>query len=252
MFVEPEPAIDDGMGWQYWDAERYCSPPTPASAKKHILAVLPANPRCLFFRFDKAIEPLLGRHLVDRYILPAGHHLKTHRALQRAILQELDADLPKRQSVFDEVVSIVRKAFPVANIITRGDTSQYQRSARYIGQVMSVHTVFVQSAPPMEKRLLFAEVLSDAGYYSVNNAVQAEALSLLETAESTCTALMESKPDEVSPVLADILGPMQVMIQYLGVQGTHKALADGERTLGIRKKQKRDRFLVIRGPNWTL
>ncbi|KAG8405172.1 hypothetical protein J3458_021849 [Metarhizium acridum] len=210
MFVGSKSAADTAGGWRYWDSDR----------------------------FDAAIEPLLERHLVDRYTLPVGHYLKTHRALQRAILQELDADLPKRQSVFDEVVCIARKAFPVANIITRGDTSQYQRSARYMIQVMSIHAVFTQSDPPMEKRLLFAKVLSDVGYYGVNNAIQAEALSLLETADSICTALLASQPDEVYPVLGDVLGPMQVLIQYLGIEGRHKALSINERALSIRKKQK--------------
>ncbi|KAK2593959.1 hypothetical protein QQS21_008318 [Conoideocrella luteorostrata] len=220
MFVGPKSAADIA-GWQYWDDER----------------------------FNAAIEPLLERHLVDRYILPAGHHLKTHRALQRAILQELDASLPNRQNVFDEVVSIVRKAFPVANIITRGDTSEYQRSAKYMMQVMCIHAVFVQSEPPIDNNLLFAEVLSDVGYYDVNNAILTESLGLLETAESICTALLGSQPDEVYPILGNILGPMQVLIQYLGTKGRRKALSIVERTLDIRKKQKgtipRDRWTQL-------
>lgn len=170
--------------------------------------------------------------------MPVGDFLKTHRALQRAILQGLDTNLPQRQAIFDEVVAIARKAFPKANILTRGDTSQYKQSARYMSQVTSVHTNFVHSEPAIKERLLFAKLLSDVGYYGVNNATQAEALSLLETAESICTALLEAQSSEVLPVLGDVLGPLQVLIQYLGAEGRHRALAICHRAIAIREQQK--------------
>lgn len=47
-------------------------------------------------RFDAAIGILLERKLVKRYNLPSGDYLRTHRALQRTILQGLDTELPKR------------------------------------------------------------------------------------------------------------------------------------------------------------
>ncbi len=201
------------------------------------------------FRFDAAIGILLERHLVERYLLQAGDYLKTHRALQRTILQGLDTDLAKRQKVFDEVVAIARKAFPEANIITRGDTSRYEQSARYMTQVLSIHKTYIESEPPMDKRLQFAKLLSDVGFYGVNNAIQAQAFSLLETAESICTVLLDSQPDEVLPVLGDVLGPLQVMIQYLGVEGRHKAFEISKRVIEIRQQQKagipRDRWTQL-------
>lgn len=226
MFVGPKSAAST-TGWQYWDTERYFT-----SSMIYNCCLL------IRVRFDAAIVVLLERHLVERYILPAGDYLRTHRALQRTILQGLDMDLPKRQRVFDEVVAIARKAFPEANIITRGDTSRYEQCARYMTQVISIHETFVQSEPAIEKRLQFAKLLSDVGYYGVNNAIQAEAFGLLETAESICTALLNFQPDEVRPVLGDILGPLQVMIQYFGVKGRHKALEISTRVITIREQQK--------------
>lgn len=82
-------------------------------------------------RFDAAIGILRERNLVKRYNLPSGDYLRTRRALQRTIHQGLDTDLPKRQSVFDEVITIAQKAFPVANIIMPGDTSQYTKCEIY-------------------------------------------------------------------------------------------------------------------------
>lgn len=163
--------------------------------------------------------------------------MRTHRALQRSILQGLDNDLLKRQSVFDEVIAIAQKAFPVANIITRGDTSQYTQSAKYMPQVISIHTNFIQSDPEMEKRLEFAKLLSDVGYYAVNNNIQAEALDLLQTGESICTSLLDSRPEEVRPILGDILGPLQVLILYLGIDGRRRALELNKRAIANREQQ---------------
>jgi len=191
-------------------------------------------------RFDAAIGILIERHLVERYNLPSGDCLKTHRALQRTIIQRLDTDLPKRQSVFNQVVAITRQAFPPANILTRGDTTQYKQGATYMPQVLSIHTNFIQSDPAIENELNFAKLLSDVGYYGVNNALQSEALGLLETGNSICTALLDSRPKEVRPILADILGPLQVLIQYLGNEGRRRALEINERAIKIREQQLAD------------
>lgn len=194
----------------------------------------------LVSRFDAALAILLERHLVERYIIPAGHFLRTHRALQRCILQRLDENLNKRQAVFDEVVSIVRKAFPEANIITRGDVSKYEQSGRYLPQVTSIHTAYVQSQPPMDPSLSFAHVLSDVGYYGVNDAVQAAVLVMLETAESMCTALLDKDPEGVRPILGNILGPMQVLLNCTGVAGRKRALELSGRCIAIRQEQLGD------------
>lgn len=155
----------------------------------------------IFNSFSAAIGIHLERRLVERYNLPSKDYLRTHRALQRTILQRLDADLARRQSVFDEVIMITRKAFPRADIITRGATINYAQSAKYMPQVISVHTNFIQSDPVMKKRIEFADLLGDVGYSGVSNACQGEALQLLQTGESICTALLDCRPAEVRPVL---------------------------------------------------
>ena len=183
---------------------------------------------------------LRERHLVERYVLPNGDYLRTHRALQRTILQSLDLDLEKRQRVFDEIVDIVSNSFPAANILTRGDTSQYQQSARYLPQVLSIHTNYKHSKPQIKGRLTFARLLSDVGYYGVNNANQAEVLDLMKTGETICQGPLDLRPAEVRPILGNILGPMQVLIQYLGVDGRRRALE-------INKLQIENRRLQLGG-----
>ena len=193
--------------------------------------------RLTFHRFNAAVAVLRERHLVERYILPNGDYLRTHRALQRTILQRLDLDLEKRQKVFDEIIEIVSNSFPAANILTRGDTSQYQQSARYLPQVLSIHANYKHSEPPMKGRLTFARLLSDVGYYGVNNANQAEVLDLMETGETICRGLLGHEPAKIRPILGDIIGPMQVLIQYLGVDGRRRALEINKFQIENRRKQ---------------
>lgn len=56
--------------------------------------------------------------------------------------------------------------------------------------VLSIHTNFIQSHPVIQNELEFAKLLSDVG----NNALQSEALALLETGDSICTALLDLRP----------------------------------------------------------
>lgn len=50
----------------------------------------------------------------------------------------------------------------------------------------------MQSDPPIDKKLESGKLLSDVGYYGVNNALQNEALDLLETGESICKSLLDA------------------------------------------------------------
>lgn len=89
----------------------------------------------------------------------------------------------------------------------------------------------------MEKRLEVAKLLSDVGYYAVNNNSQAEALDLLQTGESICTSLLDSRPEEVRLILGDILGPLQDLILYLGIDGRRRALELNKCAIANREQQ---------------
>jgi hypothetical protein len=47
------------------------------------------------------------------------------------ILRDLDKDLPKRSTRFNEVLVIVRRAFPGSNVIKHSDSSNFPRFAKY-------------------------------------------------------------------------------------------------------------------------
>lgn len=116
-----------------------------------------------------------------------------------------------------------------------------------MSQVISVHTNFIQSDPAIKKRLEFADLLGDVGYYGVSNACQGEALQLLQTGEIICTALLDCQPAEIRPVLGNILGPLNVLVQYLGVDGRLRALNLNQRQIDNREKQLVD----IPRDQWT-
>ncbi|KAM0347638.1 hypothetical protein ACHAPU_004651 [Fusarium lateritium] len=130
-------------------------------------------------RFNEAVSILLERNLVHRTVLEGSDSLRTHRALQMCILQELDEDLRKRTLRFNEVVSILRRAIPVFNIIKRSNSGQFPRFAKYTPQTSAVLKVFQSSEPAIRGSLDFASVLNDVCFYLYTQSDSTLAFGLL-------------------------------------------------------------------------
>ena len=171
-------------------------------------------------RFNDAVVGLCERHLVERYQNGSVDVLKTHRALQRSILQRLDKDIIKRDDIFKEVVSIVRKSLPAADLVKRGDESQLLPFTKYSPQAICLHKNFTQSEPKIPGSLAFANILQDTAFYGLHGLGQLSTpLSLLQTAESICTSLMDSNPGEARDMLVHVLSSMGPVYQELSREG---------------------------------
>ncbi|KAL1868436.1 hypothetical protein VTK73DRAFT_3675 [Phialemonium thermophilum] len=200
------PAAEKTSEWQYWDVDR----------------------------FNDAISILLERNLVHRTVLDDIDSLRTHRALQLCVLQQLDEDLPKRAARFSEVVAIVRKALPRANVVKRGDDGHLSQFAKYIPQVSSLQKVFQSSEPAIEGTLDFALVLNDASYYSYTQDNGYAALTFAETGEAICSSMPND--DKAKDILPDFLAVMSAILYSQGLSGRQRALEGSRRVVELRKK----------------
>lgn len=195
------------------------------------------------YRFNDAVMNLRERHLVDRYLSPSGDCLKTHQAIQRSILQNLDKDPVKRDQTFGQVVSILRKALPTVNIIGRSDESQSPVFAKYLPQVLFLHTNFKQSHQ-IKANLKFVELIADVGFYC-RTQDETTALPALYTAEGICGEVDDSKLDETESryllkLKADILSLIAIIVKPRGKEGQAKALEYIDRIIQLREEELKD------------
>ncbi|KAF2685927.1 pfs domain-containing protein [Lentithecium fluviatile CBS 122367] len=174
-------------------------------------------------RFNEAIRSLRERHLVERDNSNGVICLRTHRAFKRHILHGLDTNIPKRTAVFNTVVEIVRRVFPVPSIAKRGDSSVWQLCDKYIAQIVSLNDVFVQSSSGIKGNAQYAALMRDAGFYLMNNGEQVDAISILESAESVCNDLISQGNEEVKIIKADAIGTLGIYSNYMGIPGREKS-----------------------------
>ncbi|KAH7322588.1 pfs domain-containing protein [Stachybotrys elegans] len=194
--------------WQYWDV----------------------------YRFNDAIGILSERNLVNRTVLGNGiDSLRTHRALQISILQQLDEDLPRRAARFQDVVGMVRKAIPTANVVHRSDEKQFPQFEKYIPQASSVLRVFENSEPAIDGTLEFASILNDCCFYSFVKDNGAAVQSYAATGQKVCVQFPEDNT-AAQVILADLLQTLSQILHYLSDAGRREALELAQRVLAMRKK----------------
>ncbi|KAM0267364.1 hypothetical protein ACHAPA_005906 [Fusarium lateritium] len=185
-------------------------------------------------RFNEAVSILLERNLVHRTVLEGSDSLRTHRALQMCILQELDEDLPKRSTRFNEVVSIVRRAVPVSNVIKRSDSSQFPQFAKYSPQTLAVLRVFQNSEPAIPSAPGFISVLNDVCYYLYTQSDSATAFDFAETGDKICSEMPDDP--EAQAIRADFLTIMAMILYHRGVSGRQISIQHMRNVVELRKK----------------
>ncbi|CAH0044608.1 unnamed protein product [Clonostachys solani] len=224
LFIEPSdnahPGITDS-GWGYWDSTR----------------------------FNNAVEVLRERNLVERYGQHADDSLRTHRVLQRCILQRLDTQPDKRFTRFMEVVSIIRKAIPEANPISRGDRSQAWKFARYLPQIERLHSNFVDSEPKIEGSMAFMIILDDTSYYAMTQEDNSLSQKLAVTGIHICEDEIDSHPDniEAKTRLPNLLALLAAALNYCGATGRKEALEIARRV----RKLRQEELAGIPEEDWT-
>ena len=193
-------------------------------------------PRLTSARFNEAIKYLSERHLVGIEVHNKSRILSLHRALQRHLLHRLNTNLEERQSVFDEALRMVRRAFPVQNVVKRGDTSQWPMSEKYISQVTSLSAAYSQIEPRLKTDICLATLLADAGFFQLNYSLAPDGVSILQQGEIACDELIRSGHPDVQVILTDILNPLQLFFQFMGVEGRKTALQKSIRELSVREE----------------
>lgn len=177
---------------------------------------------------------LLERNLVHRTVLEGSDSLRTHRALQMSILQDLDQDLPKRSTRFNEVVAIVRRAVPASNVIKRSDSSQFPRFAKYTPQASAVLRVFQNSEPAMPSAPGLVSVLNDVCYYLYTQSDSLLAFDFAETGNKVCSEMPDNP--ETQTFRADFLSIMAMLLYHKGVSGRQRGLQHIRNVVELRKK----------------
>ncbi|KAJ8131313.1 hypothetical protein O1611_g2311 [Lasiodiplodia mahajangana] len=168
-------------------------------------------------RLNQAVSGLCERNLVERYQHDELDTLRTHRALQRSILQRLDNDPKRRDRVFMEAVSLVRQALPPADFVKRGDPKQLKAFTDYLPQVVSLHSNFVQSEPTLPQTLELSTILHDAAFYGNHGLGQLSIpRKLLSTAGNICSSILESDSKRASEMLVHVLSSMGPLDVHLG------------------------------------
>lgn len=128
----------------------------------------------------------------------------THRSLQRAVLENLDADFAKRQQTFNQAVALLRYHLPRPSPFMVPMYSQWPAYEPLIPHVTNLHQVFTKSVPPIEGTLEFAELLCNAGTYLFEKGLGKLGLPILETAENICVTYTEL-PQSVTKSAVDVL-----------------------------------------------
>jgi tetratricopeptide (TPR) repeat protein len=180
-----------------------------------------------------AVSVLRERNLIDRVSLPEGGYLKTHRSLQKSLLYHLDRNLEQREFIFGQALKIVRQAFPQQSLILRGDPTDWPINKRYIPHVAALSTAFEQSDPPMPNDVVFAGLLRDGAYFLWSWHVRDEALQLLKTAQSICSAVYKHSPETAGPILAFIESQLGIHDQYAGVAARQLGIERTERAFTL-------------------
>ncbi|VUC26950.1 unnamed protein product [Clonostachys rosea] len=224
LFIEPSDNARPGTsggGWGYWDSTR----------------------------FNNAVEVLRDRNLVERYGQDADDSLRTHRVLQRCILQRLDGEPEKRLTRFMEVVSILRKALPEANPISRGDRSHAWRFARYLPQIERLHSNYVASEPKIQGSMEYATILDDMSYYAMTQEDNSLSQKLAMTGIQICENEIDSHPDniEAKTLLPNLLALLAAALNFCGATGREEALQITRRVLKLRQEELAD----IPEKDWT-
>lgn len=149
------------------------------------------------------------------------------------MLHHLDLSPERRDTRFDQAVSIVRQAFPRQNLVMRASTVDWPINKRYISHITSINTVFVQSNPKMKKSMIFAELLRDGSAFLFNWHVREEALFLLGSAEEICESDENKDSDEALKILPFILSDLGMYDQYRGIDGRESGVNRTARALAL-------------------
>jgi tetratricopeptide (TPR) repeat protein len=152
-------------------------------------------------------------------------------------LHQLDRNIDQREKVFQEAVSMVRKAFPRENLVKRGGADDWPMQQKYLPHVVSINAAVVQSDPPIKSDLRFAGLLHDAAVFLYNWQGRDEARALLRTAEKMCEELFGTTPEDTGPLYAFCLAALGIHDQWGGIETRERGISRTKKAMELQKTQ---------------
>ena len=83
-------------------------------------------------------------------------------------------------------MEIIRNAFPVQSPIGVPLNNKWSIYERYLPHVLTLHTMYSGTNPPLTGTVSFADLLCDAGYYMWDRNMGLKGVGILETAGKIC------------------------------------------------------------------
>lgn len=110
--------------------------------------------------------------------------LSIHRSLQQKILEDIDRDAQKREEVFAQAFSLVRKRFPLPSPIQVPEPEKWPACKENLSHVLRLQTVVTDILPSILPSVQVAQLLSDGGINLWERGMTNEGLRLLRSAEA--------------------------------------------------------------------
>lgn len=178
---------------------------------------------------DEIVRNLRKRSLISR----DNGLVSIHRQLQRNLLHSLDRDLGRRDSIFLRALRTVRRVFPRQPPINEHMSEFWSICEMYLPQVLSLHSVFVNSYPQLAGSLEFAALLCDSGQYMWERNLSESAIAVLNLAKRICDDTLPA--GEPHPLVATILSVQSSVELDSGFSGLGRATPLKQKVREIRQ-----------------
>lgn len=145
-----------------------------------ILAILKTN---FIFRYKRMITELSCRRLILVKTQDGEEALSINRSLQQKIVDDLHRDTQKREVVFAQAFSLVRKRFPLPSPIQVPEPKKWAACKENLPHLLRLQTVVTETLPLILPSVEVARLLSDGGINLWERGMTNEGLRLLRSAE---------------------------------------------------------------------
>jgi tetratricopeptide (TPR) repeat protein len=183
-------------------------------------------------RFKRMKQNLLKRRLILQSIIDGEPCLSIHRALQRNIRNSICKDPSRRQAVFRQALTLVRKVFPVPSPIQVPEAGRWLEYQRLLPHVLSLRNAFYEGDVRIEGSRKFVTLLADAGINQWEQGFTREGLLLLRSAEDVLESI---NFDGAELMKADIHTIIALMFDNTGSTNRAEGLKRRQKALHIRQ-----------------
>ena len=159
------------------------------------------------------ITELRRRRLITVRVQDNEEVLSIHRSLQQKILQDLDKDTQKREKVFSQAFSLIRKRFPSGSPIQVPEPEKWPACKEYLPHILNLQKVILDVLPSIVPSAKLGQLLSDGGINLWERGMTNEGLRLLRSAET----ILDKLDSDESQLRANIHIIIALLLQDDGI-----------------------------------